>query len=272
MQTSGSVQQLPGVQGAANSTLSGVNQLYGNNVPQQLMPQYQAATSSITNNPYADAAQQGAGVAGGMATDAANSAAGGGQGLSAFGSQLLQYAPQIAQAAFDPQNALYARTQQQLTDQVRAGEAARGIAMSPYGAGVENNALSNFNIDWQNNALNRANTGVGALSTLGGAAGNALSGGLNLGQGASSLYGTGSSLPYTTANTIGQNKIGALDSLSGAGNAANTQSQQAISDWLNYLGQGNAANQTGIAQQAQNNAWLDDLGNIAGGAAAFFGL
>src|SRR5262249_46318276 len=61
----------------------------------------------------------------------------------------------IIEQGMDPQNALYGRTAQQLQDQTRAGLAARGILMDPYGAGVEGSTMSNFNIDWQNNQLQR---------------------------------------------------------------------------------------------------------------------
>ena len=37
----------------------------------------------------------------------------------------------------------------------RMTRTARGLGMSPYGAGVENKALSDFNIDWQNQQLQR---------------------------------------------------------------------------------------------------------------------
>lgn len=59
------------------------------------------------------------------------------------------------QQAFDPQGALYDRTLQRVTDQERAGQSARGLAMSPYGAGLEGQTLSNFNIDWENSMLAR---------------------------------------------------------------------------------------------------------------------
>lgn len=66
--------------------------------------------------------------------------------------------------AFDPQQALYNRTLQQVTDQTRSGEAARGVANTPYGAAAEGNALSNFNIDWQNQQLGRETQGLGSAA------------------------------------------------------------------------------------------------------------
>jgi len=72
-------------------------------------------------------------------------------------------AGQVAQTAFDPQQALYGRTQQQLADQVRAGQAARGLGVSPVGAAEENQAMANFNIDWQNQQLARQAQGMQAM-------------------------------------------------------------------------------------------------------------
>ncbi len=75
--------------------------------------------------------------------------------------------------SLDPQGDLYRRTQQQLQEQTRAAQAARGISMSPYGAGIENKAMSDFNIDWANQQLNRQVQGAGAFSGAGNVAANA---------------------------------------------------------------------------------------------------
>lgn len=65
--------------------------------------------------------------------------------------------------AQDPQKALYDRNLQRTVDTSRAGSSARGLAMSPYSAGVENEAVKNFNIDWENQQLNRQISGTNAL-------------------------------------------------------------------------------------------------------------
>lgn len=63
-------------------------------------------------------------------------------------------------AGLDPQNALRDRMQQQVVDSSRAGQSARGLAMGPYGAGIENKAVGDFNIDWQNQQLSRQLAGL----------------------------------------------------------------------------------------------------------------
>ena len=62
----------------------------------------------------------------------------------------------IYQTAFDPQQALFNQLTQQTTDQTRAADSARGLAMSPYSVGNESQALSNFDINWQNQQLQRS--------------------------------------------------------------------------------------------------------------------
>lgn len=110
---------------------------------------------------------------------------------------------QILKTGFDPQNALYNRTQQQLTDQLRAANAASGLSSSPYGAGLEGQGLSNFNIDWQNNLLNRMNTAAGGAATLQGAIGSDVAS-------AGGLYNTISGLPGAASGiyNIGQGLMG----------------------------------------------------------------
>jgi hypothetical protein len=93
----------------------------------------------------------------------------------------------------DPQNALHDKEQQRLLDQIRVGEGARGITQSPYGQGVEQQGLSDFNMNWQNNLLNRQVTGL-----------NALEGSIGTGQ---SLLGMGAT---NTTNSSGTNTMSPL--------------------------------------------------------------
>jgi hypothetical protein len=77
---------------------------------------------------------------------------------------LIDAGNQTYNTALDPRGELYGRTAQQVQDQSRAATSARGVGMSPYSAGVENDAMRNFNIDWQNAQLGRQATGVGAMT------------------------------------------------------------------------------------------------------------
>lgn len=77
---------------------------------------------------------------------------------------LLNSGNSILNTAFDPQNQLYDQQFQKQRDQTNVNEAQRGITMSPYGAGVSNQADTNFNIGWQNNQLNRELQGIQGAS------------------------------------------------------------------------------------------------------------
>lgn len=237
-----------------------INSLYGQ--LQGLGGQYAPVTSAMMSNPYAAGAQNAAGTAGaaGMgqgqaAIDAANGIYGQINGAMPYGTQLLQN-------AFDPQNALYARTLQQTTDQQNAQQSARGIAMSPYGAGLADENLRNFNIDWQNNQLGRQAQGLGAWTNFMQGQGQGASTAANLGQMGASGIQQGGALPYDTFSQIQQGKLGAL----GAQAQALGLPQTAIGDMLNYLQAGNSANANALmAQQQQNDMFGGTMGMLGGG-------
>lgn len=237
---------VPGVLDSSYKNLLGIDQTplitAGNTAGAQygqLAQQAQQAGQTIMGQ--APAAYQGAGA------------------LDAAGNMILN-------TAFDPQLALQKQQEQLVTDQTRSADSARGIAMGPQSVGNESQALSNFDINWQNNQLAREATGIGAANTAfqGGnastMAGNTdLSGGLGVGAqapgytmaaaqapiaGATAAY----TAPATDATQFSSNMQGAV--LSPAVGAQN----QTI-PYMNF-GQGaqaNAFNQQ-ITANAQNQA------------------
>lgn len=216
------------------------NNLANTNYAAQNYPQVQAAVGNVTSGAYGAPQIQGAGN---TAINAGNS--------------LVPFATQTLNTGFDPQNALYAKQQQQNTDQTRATEAAQGVAGTPYGAGVENNSNQNFNLNWQNQQLQRQQQAASTASTL-------------LGQQASSGT-TGSNL----LTSVPQTQLGALSSLNAAGGAANNNTQQVIQDFLAYLQGGTGAANAGtsqysaessasLGQQQINNQALSGLGSLGG--------
>jgi len=227
----------PGMDTAARNITSTIGSTLANNVPAQLMPQYQALVGGQMSNPGTAGFLAGGQAAGGYGANAASSAAGGGD-------YLQMIARMLGTQAFDPQNALYGRTQQQVQDQTRASSAARGLEMTPFGAGVENKANSDFNIDWQNNLLQRMIGG-------GNAAGNLMNSGVNLSAMAPGLAYQAGHYPYQAFNQIGNNNLGFLNQLSQAGQNANIAPNNAIAQWQNYLNTGNASNQVANQQQQQ---------------------
>lgn len=217
------------------------------NTGAQAVPYAQQAFQNTFNNPYAGQYQQNAGTVANAGWGVGGAQVGGGLNLIGAGESMLPWAQQILNTGFDPQNALYDRTSQKLTDQIRAGESARGIAMSPYGAGVENKGMSDFNLDWNDRQLGRQNTAAQGAGYLTNSAGNAI----NLGQNVSTLglqtLGNAAALPYSTANTIGNNQFGAINQFGQAGATATDTAQKQIQDYLAYLGVGNQA--AGVANQ-----------------------
>ena len=162
--------QAPGMTDTANNVLGAIPGQGQYNTYGQMLPQAGQTTQGLYNNPYAQFMQGGAGGAAGMGMTGA---------MNSFqqGSSLYPYAQSVMQTGFDPQQALYDRTAQQVSQQARAGQAARGILTSPYGAGLENKAMSDFNIDWQNQQLQRQLAGGQGMGSLAGQGANLIGGG-----------------------------------------------------------------------------------------------
>lgn len=243
---------IPANQGGADTNVQALEgNLYNQDITNQnaLTSQYQQQTQQLLNNPYAAGAQQSANDIAAMGVPIANASFAGASNLQGMGNTLVPYASQILQTGFDPQNALYNRTQQQITDQANAQNAMSGLSGSPYGAGVANQASQNFNIDWQNQQESRQ---AQALSAYGGAissTGAAYSGAQGLAdQGLNTLQTTGQ-LPYQTYQGQGQNNIAALNSLAAGYTAAQQPTENLINNYNSYLQLGQSA--TGQALQGQ---------------------
>lgn len=172
---------------------------------------YSDIVSNTINNPFYGqslaGAQQGAQYGGQTAAGAMQAS----QMLSGQMPGTLAAGNQVFQTGMDPQAALYNRSQQQTTDQTRAALAAAGLGGSPYAAGVEGQTMSNFNIDWQNNQLNRQLQGLQGLEGANASAAGLGASAMGLGSGASGLAASSAALPSNTY--LGQqNAIGnALD-------------------------------------------------------------
>jgi hypothetical protein len=115
-------------------------------------PMYGQQVGFTANNPNYAQAMTGAAQGAALGGAGANSLYGAGQG--------------ILQSGFDPQSALFNRTQQQVMDQAGATNAMMGLGASPYGAGATNKAMSDFDINWQNQQLGRQESAAGAASPL----------------------------------------------------------------------------------------------------------
>ena len=194
-----------------NQQLSNIDQ----GIQDVAIPAYQQSYDAANNINY-DQYLQAANTAGTQMTNLAGAA---GQQSGYYGqaadqarqqqSALYSAGNQLYQTSLDPQNALYDRTQQQLTDQVRAGQAARGIGLSGEGAVEENGAMSNFNIDWQNQQLSRQLQGVQGMSSASNAgyqqgqmAGADMAGQLAAGQAQTQYTQEGAQIPLTAQQYV----------------------------------------------------------------------
>ncbi len=252
---------LPGVGSAGKESQSELGQLGQFNTFAQYLPQAQGVTQSLFNNPYSGSLQ-------GSANMFSPIAMGGGMNTFQAGNNLYGGSNMLMNTAFDPQQALYNRTQQQVQDQTRTGLEARGIDMTPYGAGVEGNVMSNFNIDWQNQQLMRMLQGLGG-------AGQGYGQASAMQQQAPGQFMQGAQLPYSTFGMIGGNQMGALQGAGQFGQQAaqipewmqGQQQSYALGGQQQNINQANTAlNQSQLGWQQSMGPW-SALGQLAGAGA-----
>jgi len=178
--------------------------------------------------------------------------------VNAENANLMGEAGQTLNTAYDPQQALYDRSYQQMVEQQNAINAQSGVSGSPFAAGLTGDAARNFNIDWQNAQLNRQIAGLGAY---GGAAQTA-TGDINqtLGQAASDYSGLtqGAVNAYTglTSNAA-QNYANLSNAGVGQYNALNAGTAQNLAT---LLGAGTSAYNTDINSAIANLANLQSTG------------
>ena len=229
---------MPGMNEAAGKAFSGIEGLGSwGGMAGGMQPNMMQTFQNLYNNPYAAQFMGGANTAGGMGMQGA---------LNAYnlGGTMTGRAQDIFNTAFDPQGALYGRTLQQTQEQARAGQAARGIAMTPYGAGLEGDATRNFNIDWQNNQLQR--------QALGAQAGGSLAGlGAGLQAGAPGQFMQAAGMPYGAYGQVGRGQNNAIQSLLALAQGGQGIQNLPVQDWLSYVQTGNQAG--GVANQAYQN-------------------
>jgi hypothetical protein len=209
-----------------------------------------------------------------------------------FGQQqgLINAGQQVYNTAFDPQNALYNRTVQQLQDQTGATNSMYGLGSSAAGAGVANQALGNFNIDWQNQQLQRQLSGLQGYGSAIGQAGQAAAQGGALGAAGAGYTLQSGQLPYQVGQElggapaqIGQNYGNYLQNTT-YGPAQGFQQQaipymnagigaQAVPYQAQQQGAGAAGALAGQAVQGLGNAYQNagSFGNLFGGTTGSFG-
>lgn len=229
-------------------------------------------SAGLQNNPYSSIFQQGGINAGNLATSQALGQYGTGAALTGAGIGALPYAQSIFNTAMDPQQQLYGYLQNQNTQQSNANLAAAGLATTPYGVGLTNQSNQLFNMNWQNAQLGREATGASAAGGLLQQAGGAAATGQGLMASAPSQYLTGTSMPYSVYNQLGNDQYANLSSYLGIGASGANLSNLPIQDYMGYLSAGNQANSVsnqlyGLQLQAQNQGFNQNmlLGAALGG-------
>jgi hypothetical protein len=207
-----------------------------------------------------------------------------GQGQQVFGeaNSIFPYAQQVFQTALDPQNQLYNWLQNQNLQQTQANEAMTGVGTTPYGMDVTNQSNMLFNINWQNQQLQRQiaglQAGAGAIQTGAGiqqtgtgieATGAGVQqAGLGVETQAPAFISGTSAIPYATQSGITGTSLQDI--------AAAAQNQNIpIQDLLNFLAGQNqtntVANQTAQLGLNQSQLEMAQMAGLASGAGSLFG-
>ena len=250
-------------------------------------PQVESSVSQLYNNPYAGQAQDTANIAAqwgqniGQKQNALGLVLeGAGEGMIGENAPLMAAGQQVFNTGFDPQSALFNREQQRLTDQTRAALASSGVGGSPYAAGVEGQTLGNFDIDWQNQQLQRQLSGLKGLEGAGLAGANIAGTGAGIAGTGAGLQSTGlntylrsGQLPYETSVGQAETGLGGIGTGINLGNNIYALPQQVLNDQQSYLQLGQAAgNQALGASALGGNQQLDQARLLGSGLQGIGGL
>lgn len=260
----------PGWQQGADQQFQNLAQSTGtwaSALPSTVAPLYSNVLGDVLNNPNAASAMSTAGQVSGLGQGVGAADLSGASAMNGAGNAGLSAALAALQTGFDPQQALYNRTQQQTLDQANAAAAMYGLGSSPYGAGVTGQTMSNFNIDWQNAQLARQLSALSGYTSAAAGAGNDFATGANLGTQGLNTLTTSGMLPYETSQGIYGNDLSALGSYTQGMVGALTPSYQQQGSDLSYLGTGQHASAQNLQawqaqQQADQAMWNGIIGGI----------
>ena len=245
--------QLPNTTDAANQAYSqiGTNLSPYVSAAAGALPQATSAATNLYNNPYAAsmlAGLQGAQTAGyGIAPQIQDY----GTMIGSSAGNLYPMADTVARMGLDPQGALFAQLQQQMRDQANVTNAQYGLTGTPYGAGVANQAMSNFDIAWQNQQLQRAIQGAQAGGGLYGQAATQYGQGAGLLGQVPGMYAQAAQYPFSGYGLAGNQQLGALGSLYNLIGQGQNIGNLPIQDYLSYVGAGQQGQSNALAAQAQ---------------------
>jgi hypothetical protein len=257
--------------GADQGAFSGTQNLGQYNVGANLLPQYQQIAQNSVNNPYADMFQQGSGTAAGYGVGSGVNAYNAGGALTGSALSQIPNVQALISMGFDPQGALYAQQQNQNQQQNAAILGQSGVASTPYGAGVQQQANTNFNLGWEQQALQRASTAEQGAGSLMSSINSGVNTGQNLQAGAAGQILQGAGMPYNTFQGINANNLATLGQVGSFGQQAAQIPQEQIQDYLAYLSGGTQQQGANVNQQNSVFGQQQQLGSQLGGALAGIG-
>lgn len=184
----------------------------------------------------------------------------------------------------DPQSQLHDFLRQQTVEDARAGDTARGIAMSPFSSGTEADATRRFEMDWQRNLLDRSLTGLSGMEGANRMGGADLSGSMQFAGMVPEATMASAAAPIKGATAAAQFPAEAATTYGGqVGSSIYGPWAGLMSQIMPYLGQGFggatrefdynrqagglAALLGGMSQFAGPGSWLGSMGGGTGAAA-----
>lgn len=170
------------------------------------------------------------------------------------GQQMQGAGSQILNRAFDLNMAQYNQTANNLTGQVNAQQAARGLGNSPVGAQELGNTLGNFNTQWNTQQLQNEATGIQSANMANNAAGQDYSAMLAAGQAGAGYQQQAGQIPLNAQQYVaGQpaaNASAYTQEMGGLGSLYGNVTGQA----LPYITGGQGAQQYNTGYNTQQNA------------------
>lgn len=261
----------PAGTGTADTQLQGINTQNANAVTgannpySQLSPQLLQVFQSLFNNPSTGGYNTGASASGAQSTALGTQGVGASGALNTSALQLLPGAQQVANLGLDPQSQLYNQQLQQTNDQANVNNAQYGLT-GQQAAGNVNQADTNFNIDWQNQELNRAIAGLGAAGSTVSNASTAANTANNIGTAGAANTLQGGTTPYAAGQTVGANQTAALQNYITQLLGPVTSSQNVANSLSSYLGQGiGASNDAASQANTDYNSQLQSESNLGSG-------
>ncbi len=240
------------------------NNLSGSNNPYNtLSPQIQQAFQQLFSTPGAAGYNTAAGNAGNAYGAVGGNSVNLSQLLSTAAPQALNAGNSVLNMGTDPQHDLYAQMLQKTNDLANVTNAQYGLT-GQQAAGNVQQADTNFNIDWQNNELQRALQSLGGynqtLTNVGTAATNAQ----NVGSAGAGAILSGGATPYTVGQGIGGDQEAAIQQYIAQLLGPSTSTEGTISDLLNSIGV--ASNEGGVSSASQLGNYYAGLTGASTGA------